>query len=1322
MTHAAATVAPASAVEASRIAREARAAAARRNSAAATIASFLRGRRSSSRTLGAVARALEKRNGELLKLGILFQVKQPTLLFVPPLPVLRAMIRDAVLLCQPARRAGPALTNAVRSHARLVLPVLESAAASLLAAGTAPSLRTCLTDYRGRLRLLARIAGAALPFARAPLLPRVWSVLGAAPGAEAEKPTFVSAGAELLAAVAAAAACRDGRTGAPLPGAHDLWRDVVYECLPLFAVRAAMDQEPDGSTDIDLARAAAAREGALRAALCLVDSAPDGGDASVAEAQFMLGPMAAPGLVEPGGLAACSETMAGRARHAAHRREAALPGPPIVPFAGLQSAGDAALLFARCVAAWAEGGLPVDNTSSAAAASAWPREVFVLGNLANALLTSDAAVEASSGVAIAPSASSPRPRAAGAAASAATPAPPTPGQAAGAVACLGRTAGLAPVVGSPALTALASGPRQRTCMLGSRGMKRLTLLDVGCVLAGDLLVGGALPAALWRDADPMVWTRDPVTLTHVPRHLPYAVKRQLAALASAQTMRLVGRRALAMEAGLLRDERLRAGREDNFGVDDDGGEDGAAGAGRGRAGGGAGSGSAAEARGESGIRGFLRSLWQGSGWAASVMGRKRGAGGGGADAAGGYGSGPDGSAAGPPSGKDATEAAAAATSAAAAAAASQGKAVGDGASVKAAVAWGGDAAFSATSVLALCQLVACIASGEAYASAASSAFEPAADAATRRARRELDARRSPLDRRPALTALAFDPALRAGRLLAYFFLDSVDTRDLVQNHAFRGKARPHGAFAVLYAACAALSRQALVLDDLELHDATAPQPLPKPQLRAMVRVATDTLAHAFAAPRGWWPGSGAAADEDPTPFWPELRGEMAALLEELHSRHSRRPIGPESVWAVAANVRGPEMLQGLLQVAPFSVPFRDRVAMFRRQCDAARAEWLEAPGVRIQVARPNLFGSAMAAVSSVPAGHMHRRLAVEFTDAAGLPEAGIDAGGLFKDLWTGVAGVGFDPSYGLFRATDQSELFPNPSSALAVGDDDAIFQFLGRVLGKALLEGVTVSPRFAPFFLTKLLGKPAHLHFLSTLDKGLYANLMFVRTYAGDVENDLCLTMVLPTDDELAVGAAAAAAASGRAAAGLEPTAAGEIPLVPGGQDVPVTNQNRLQYVHLVADARLNKSIARQTAAFRRGLDEVIPPAWLRVFSEPELQTLISGTEAGIDVEDLKAHARYSGWGGGDPTVVAFWEVVADMSARERAALLRFVTACERPPPLGFRDLNPPFTLQRVPDVSRLPTASTCFNVLKLPAIRSKDRLRERLLASIFSGAGFDLS
>ena len=43
-------------------------------------------------------------------------------------------------------------------------------------------------------------------------------------------------------------------------------------------------------------------------------------------------------------------------------------------------------------------------------------------------------------------------------------------------------------------------------------------------------------------------------------------------------------------------------------------------------------------------------------------------------------------------------------------------------------------------------------------------------------------------------------------------------------------------------------------------------------------------------------------------------------------------------------------------------------------------------------------------------------------------------------------------------------------------------------------------------------------------------------------------------------------------------------------------------------------------------------------------------------------------------------------------------------------------------DVDRLPSASTCYNMLKLPNYRRATTLKEKLLYAVTSNAGFELS
>ena len=122
-------------------------------------------------------------------------------------------------------------------------------------------------------------------------------------------------------------------------------------------------------------------------------------------------------------------------------------------------------------------------------------------------------------------------------------------------------------------------------------------------------------------------------------------------------------------------------------------------------------------------------------------------------------------------------------------------------------------------------------------------------------------------------------------------------------------------------------------------------------------------------------------------------------------------------------------------------------------------------------------------------------------------------------------------------------MYPNPSAAAAHGRDSIVlFEFLGRILGKALFEGITISPRFAHFFLSFLRGDYNFLHMLpdlSTIDPQLYNNLMFLKTYEGDAE-DLCLSFTVANNDF-----------GGNT----------EVALIPNGNDLPVTNANKHRYI-----------------------------------------------------------------------------------------------------------------------------------------------------------------
>lgn len=116
-----------------------------------------------------------------------------------------------------------------------------------------------------------------------------------------------------------------------------------------------------------------------------------------------------------------------------------------------------------------------------------------------------------------------------------------------------------------------------------------------------------------------------------------------------------------------------------------------------------------------------------------------------------------------------------------------------------------------------------------------------------------------------------------------------------------------------------------------------------------------------------------------------------------------------------------------------------------------------------------------------------------------------------------------------------------------------LFEFVGRMLGKAVYEGIVIDVPFAHFFVNSFQGHANTLNELPTLDPELSKNLRFLKDYAGDVA-DLDLSFSV---DEMIFGQLQSK------------------PLLPGGSAVDVTNDNRILYCHLMADYRLNRSGSR---------------------------------------------------------------------------------------------------------------------------------------------------
>ena len=154
------------------------------------------------------------------------------------------------------------------------------------------------------------------------------------------------------------------------------------------------------------------------------------------------------------------------------------------------------------------------------------------------------------------------------------------------------------------------------------------------------------------------------------------------------------------------------------------------------------------------------------------------------------------------------------------------------------------------------------------------------------------------------------------------------------------------------------------------------------------------------------------------------------------------------------------------------------------------------------------------------------------------------------------------------------------------------------------------------------------------------------------------------------------------------------VELIPNGLKIPVTNENKHDYINLFIKWRLVKRVKNQMQAFLMGFHDIIPRKSIQIFQENELESLICGIQQ-LDLKDWRSNTAYSG--GYYPrhsTIRWFWKVVSSFDNEMRAKLLQFVTGSSRVPMNGFKELigsNGPllFTIQKLGTSNSLPRSHT---------------------------------
>ncbi|KAL7754326.1 hypothetical protein RI367_000307 [Sorochytrium milnesiophthora] len=350
----------------------------------------------------------------------------------------------------------------------------------------------------------------------------------------------------------------------------------------------------------------------------------------------------------------------------------------------------------------------------------------------------------------------------------------------------------------------------------------------------------------------------------------------------------------------------------------------------------------------------------------------------------------------------------------------------------------------------------------------------------------------------------------------------------------------------------------------------------------------------------------------------------------------------------------------------------------------------------VKVRRTNIFEDAYNEVMRLPANELKKKLIIKFDK-----EDGLDYGGLSREFFFLLSHEMFNPFYCLFEysAHDNYTLQINPNSAVNP-EHLNYFKFIGRVVGLSIFHRRFLDAFFVAAFYKAILQKKISLADMESVDMEFHRSLQWMLN--NDITDVLDLTM--STEDDRF----------------------GEvvtIDMIPGGRDIPVTEENKKQYVELITEWRIVKRVEEQSKAFRDGLFEFVPEDLITVFDERELELLIGGL-ADIDVDDWKKHTDYRNYSENDDVIVWFWKCVGSWDTEKKARFLQFATGTSRIPVNGFKDLQGSdgprrFTIEKSGEDNSLPKAHTCFNRIDLPPYKSYETLVSKLTMAVEETVGF---
>lgn len=175
---------------------------------------------------------------------------------------------------------------------------------------------------------------------------------------------------------------------------------------------------------------------------------------------------------------------------------------------------------------------------------------------------------------------------------------------------------------------------------------------------------------------------------------------------------------------------------------------------------------------------------------------------------------------------------------------------------------------------------------------------------------------------------------------------------------------------------------------------------------------------------------------------------------------------------------------------------------------------------------------------------LRMKLHIRFQD-----EEGEDAGGLTREWFLQLSKEIFNPNYALFIPAAHGYAF-QPSPYSSVNQEHLkYFKFIGRIVGKTLFDGQLLDAHFTRSFYKHMVGSSLNYFDFEDYDPEYFKTLKWM------LENDITVLDLNFSYENNHFGQITSK------------------PLKPNGLEIPVTNENKHEYIKLLCYAKMANEI-----------------------------------------------------------------------------------------------------------------------------------------------------